>query len=69
MYTAPPILWYDVNRITRSDAERLVYECRQKGVIAVPIEGNTPPCGYVGERFPTPDELFRWNDKVLDTSK
>lgn len=63
MYTPRPILWYNPDRISPEDIDRLAQEI--EGGVLIPAVGNSPhpPCGFIRERWPTPDELFRWKPR------
>jgi hypothetical protein len=61
----PPLLWFDVNRISCRDAARLRDEYERRGVVVIPTHGDgSRVIGTVQpERYPTPNELFRWTPK------
>jgi hypothetical protein len=66
MNTPRPILWVDVDRVSPESLQQLAEECAHDRTILLPCLGDKrPPCGYVLERWPTPDELFRWRPKMV----
>lgn len=57
MYTQEPVRWFDVGRV-REDHARIWFN---GGSNFIPVsEGHLEALGIVKPRYPTPDELFRW---------
>lgn len=64
MFTIYPIRWYDPDRISQDDIMHLMAQEPHVSFIAVSGGEPRPPMGEVmPERYPTPDELFRWSPK------
>ena len=64
MFTIRPILWYDPNRISQEDIAKLMAGEMYAAYIPVLDTSYMPAHGEVmPERYPTPDELFRWEPK------
>jgi len=58
MFTLEPLVWYDPNRIST----KALYEAMEaKAGTWIPVEGDPSlAVGTVSQRYPTPDELYRW---------
>ena len=60
MYSAKPILWYDVDRIMPGVIEELLKDGYYNRTIEVKDGRVSEAIGYMPPVYPTPDQLFRW---------
>ena len=65
VFTAEPVVFFDADKVRRSDVERL----QQSGTQMIPVLGDPSRAILVLRPYPTPRQLFHWVDEILNRNE